>query len=112
MAQIPWNTGNKCVWGYGGNTDVATIQGLECLVQNILSVAITLIGITAFVMFLVGSFRYLTAGTNTKGVEGGKNAFTFAVIGIVVALASFIILQFLANFTGVDTFLKFNTQLP
>ncbi len=106
---------NRCVHGYStvaSENDVATFEGIECLVANVLSVAITMIGIAAFVMFLVGSFRYLTAGSNTKGVEGGKNALTFAILGIVVALASFLILRFIANFTGVQTILQFNTQLP
>ena len=50
--------------------------------------------------------------SNTKGIEGGKNAFTFAVLGIVVALASFLILRFISTFTGVTSILQFNTQLP
>lgn len=102
----------RCTHGYGGTSDVATIQGVECLLVNVLATAVTIIGITAFVMFLVGSFRYLTAGSNTKGVEGGRNAITFAILGIIVALASFLILRFIANFTGVQTILQFNTQLP
>lgn len=115
LAQTQWT--GKCVHGYGTDstgqaiTDVATIQGIECLVANILATAITIIGIAAFVMFLVGSFRWLTAGANTKGVEGGRNALTFAVLGIVVALASWVILRFISDFTGVTTFLQFNTQI-
>ena len=102
----------KCVGSNSyGAQDVATIQGIECLVANILATAITLIGIAAFVMFLIGSFQYLTAGANAKGVESGKNAISFAILGIVVALASFLILRFISTFTGVTTILQFNTQL-
>lgn len=109
MAQSAWTstTEAKCVT----DTDVATIQGIECLVGNILATAMTFIGIAAFVMFLIGSFRYMTAGANTKGVESGKNAFSFAVLGIVVALASFVILRFITSFTGVTTILNFSTQI-
>lgn len=89
---------------------VPTIQGLECLVGNILASAITLIGIVAFVMFLVGGFQYLTAGNNSKGVEQGKNSITFAIVGIVVALASILILNVIAGLTGVRTILQFRTQ--
>ena len=108
-AQQAWTQGT-CTGGYGGITDVATIQGLECLVSNLLATIITIIGIAAFIMFLIGSFRWLTSG-GTKGVESAKGAITYAVIGIIVALASFIILQFITSFTGVDTILKFNTQI-
>jgi len=89
---------------------VPTIQGFECLLTNFLSAAITLLGIVAFVMFLIGGFRYLTAGANAKGTEAGKNSITFAILGIVLALASFLILNILSNVTGVKSILIFNTQ--
>lgn len=105
--------GGKCVGrdapGYAAS-DVPTIQGLECLVANILANVITLIGIASFVMFLLGGFRYLTAGANAKGMEAGKNSISFAILGIILALASFLILNILAEVTGVKTILQFNTQ--
>ncbi|HSW89451.1 MAG TPA: hypothetical protein VLH19_01105 [Patescibacteria group bacterium] len=113
LAQSPWTAGNRCVGSTTpGAGDVATIQGVECLVANLLATIITIVGIAAFVMFLIGGFRYLTAGSNTKGVESGKSAITYAIIGIVVALASYLILRFLATFTGVGSILLFTTQLP
>jgi hypothetical protein len=102
----------KCVGPAAYARDVATIQGIECLVANLLSTAITIIGIAAFVMFLIGSFQWLTSGSNVKGVESGRNAISFAILGIVVALASFVILRFISEFTGIPTLLQFNTQLP
>lgn len=109
-AQTEWSGGCVGSSEYGAS-DVATIQGIECILANILASAITLLGIAAFVMFIIGSFRWLTAGANTKGVEGGRNALTFAVAGLVVALASWVILRFISNFTGVNTILQFNTQI-
>lgn len=106
---LAWS--GACIGKDAATQDVATIQGIGCLLANVLGIAITIIGIAAFVMFLVGSFRYLTAGANSKGVEGGKNAISFAILGIVVALASYVILRFLSQFTGVTSILQFNTDL-
>ncbi|MBU0576496.1 hypothetical protein KJ654_02440 [Patescibacteria group bacterium] len=86
---------------------VATIQGLRCMIANILSVAITAIGFAGFLMLIIGGFRYLTSGGNSKGTETAKNTITFAVIGLVVALSSFVILNLIAEFTGVKTILQF-----
>jgi len=82
--------------------DVATIQGLSCLIANVLSVAITLIGLAAFVMFIFASFKLLVKAGDSKSKEEAKNTFTYAVIGIVVALSAFIILNLIGQFTGVD----------
>ncbi len=86
---------------------VATIRGLECIVYNILQIAISGIGLAGFVMFIIGSFQYLLSGGQPKGTEGGRNTMTFAVVGLVVALSSWIIINFIATFTGIDAFLNF-----
>lgn len=89
------------------NPDVATIQGIECLVRNVLNIAVTAVGIAAFVMFLVGSFLYLTSGGNPKGTEAGQKTITFAIIGVVVSLTGFIALNFITTFTGVESIKTF-----
>lgn len=98
---------NKEIGGKLVVADVATIQGLRCMIANVLSVAITAIGFAGFVMLIVGAFRYLASGGNSKGAETAKNTITFAVIGLVVALSSFVILNLIADFTGVKTILDF-----
>jgi hypothetical protein len=87
-------------------TDVATLQGVQCLLANIFTIILTVIGLAGFVMFIVGSFRYLLSGGNSKGTETAKNTFTFMVVGIIVALSGFIVLRLLASFTGIDILTK------
>lgn len=88
-----------CVEGTGADA-VATIQGIQCLVANVLSVAITGIGLSGFVMMIIGSFKYLLSGGNSKGIEEARGTITFAIVGLVVALSAFIILNILEAFTG------------
>lgn len=85
---------------------VATIQGLQCLLANVLSTFLTLVGIAAFVMLVVSAFRIL-AGSNSTEMENAKKAITQAVIGLFVAISAFIILNLIAEFTGVKTILNF-----
>ncbi|NCN83004.1 MAG: hypothetical protein GW947_03480 [Candidatus Pacebacteria bacterium] len=86
---------------------VATIQGLECLFANIFTVIIPLIGFAAFVMFIYGSFQWLLSGGDSKHTSQAKNALTYGVIGIVVALSAFIILNLISNFTGITKIKEF-----
>ncbi len=102
--------GNGCIYtptGADAAGSVATLQGLECLVANVFIVFITLIGLAGFVMFIVASFRWMTSGGNTKGVETARNTFTFVLIGIVVALSAYIIINLLAAFTGINIIREF-----
>lgn len=106
LAQAPQAWGGVCT-DDGTDSGVATIQGLECLLANVLTVAITGIGLAAFVMFIVASFRYMLSGGNSKGTETAKNTLTYAVVGIVVALSAFVILNLIAAFTGISIFTQF-----
>lgn len=90
-----------------GAEDVATVQGLQCLIANVLSVATTIIGFGGFIMLIVASFRYLISGGTSKGTEMARNSITYAVIGLVIALSAFIIINLIAQFTGVSTILQF-----
>jgi hypothetical protein len=105
-AQEAWDAqGLNCTGaasGVAGAEDVATIQGFACLIGNVLSVAITLIGMLALVMFVAASFRYLTSGGNQKSTEQARGTITYAVAGLVVAISAFIILNLISSFTGVD----------
>lgn len=90
---------------------VATIQGVTCLIANILASATTLIGLASFVMVVIGAFLYLTSGGNTKGTEAAKQSITYAIIGIVVALMAYFILNLISQFTGVTGILEFNLNI-
>lgn len=89
------------------NPDVATIQGFQCLIARLLSNFLTLVGIVSFLMFVVSGIRIMLSGGNSQAVEKSKSSITFAVVGLVVALSSFIILNLLSEFTGVKNILQF-----
>lgn len=105
----PQAWGGVCVGG--SNNDVATILGVQCLIANIFSVAITIIGLAGFVMMIYGSFLYLLSGDISKA-DKAKKTLTYAVIGLVVALSAFIILNLIASFTGVNILRTFNLSAP
>lgn len=97
-----------CVGSQPGAEDVATIQGLECLLANVFLVIITVIGLAGFAMLIVASFRWLASGGNTKQVDTAKGTMTYAVVGLVVSLSAFIVLELLASFTGVGIIRTFS----
>ncbi|MFZ2152842.1 MAG: hypothetical protein WAV41_02160 [Microgenomates group bacterium] len=96
QAQSAWS--GKCVT----NTDVATVQGLECLFGNILQVIVGLAGIAFFVMFISGGFQYLFSSSDAKKVAAASSTLTMAILGLVGIIASFLILQFIKKITGAD----------
>lgn len=86
---------------------VATIQGVSCLVANVLSVALTVIGLAGFIMLIVGSLKWLLSGGSSQNVDSAKKTMTYAVVGLIVALSSFMIINLIAQFTGVNVITEF-----
>lgn len=98
-----------CV-GEGPNEDVATIQGAECLIANVFIVIITLIGLVGFVIFIFGALKWMLSGSDAQGVKKASSIMLYSVVGLVVALSAFIIINLIADFTGVNVIRHF--QIP
>jgi len=101
----------RCYSKMADGSQVATIQGFECIMQRVLNIAVSFIGLASFIMFIVGAFLFLTSGGSPKGAEAGRNTMTYAIIGIIIALLAAFILRFVAGFTGVGGILNFNLFL-
>lgn len=91
--------------------DPARISDLDSVFGNVVSVALTLSGITVLVMLVVGGFKYLSAGGDKEAAQRAWHTLTYAVGGLVLVLSAWIILNLLGNFLGID-FSTFTICLP
>ncbi len=88
----------KCVM----NGDVATIQGLNCLFQNIAQIIVYFAGLVFFIMFISGGFKWITSGSDPKKTAKASSTLTMSIIGLVGVIFSFLILKFISSFVGVN----------
>jgi hypothetical protein len=72
-----------------------------------LSVVLTLIGIAGFIMIIYSAFNLLLSAGKSQEVEKSQKTITFAIIGIILALSAFIIINIIAGFTGIDLIKSF-----
>lgn len=84
------------------DSSVPTIQGLECLFANVLKIIVTVAGLAFLIMFIVGGFQYMQSSNDPKAVAAASSTLTYAVIGLVGAIVSWLILLFIKDFTGID----------
>jgi len=82
--------------------DVATIQGFECIFQNIVRILVPVAGLALFIMLIIGSFQLITAGGEAKQIQKARNTITYAVFGLVLLLGTWFILLLIKTITGVD----------
>lgn len=100
----------RCV-GTGANADVATIQGLECLFGNILMVITALAGFVFFAMFISGGFQFISSQGDQKALGSANTTLTNAIIGLIGVIGSFLIIQTIAQLTGLHQILNFEIPL-
>ncbi len=80
-------------WGTCMVDGVPTLKCFEVVFQNILNMASGLIVVVLFVMFVMGGFSYLTSLGNPEKLKKAQGTLRYAVIGLVIFLASFLILN-------------------
>lgn len=100
---IPWTP--PCVYvdpNTGKPTDVVTVQGLECAFGGVLTVVAEFALLAAFIMLLVGGFKYLTSGGDPKAAEAAQHTITYAIFGLIALVLVWLILKLIQEFTGVN----------
>jgi hypothetical protein len=80
----------------------APLSGLTLVFTNIVRAALALAGVVLFVLLLVGGIKYITSGGDPKATEGAQKTITYAIGGLLLILASYLILVLIWKITGVD----------
>jgi hypothetical protein len=86
--------GVQAAHGNGQPTDLFGGTGIFTTVVNLL---LFLIGAIAVIMIIVGGLRYILSGGNASSVTAAKNTILYAVVGIVVALLAYAIVNFVVT---------------
>ena len=84
--------GADCSGGQSGTPN--QLFGDGSIFQNITNAALFLIGAISVIMLIYGGIRYTISGGDTKNVTDAKNTILYAVVGIVVAIMAYAIVNF------------------
>ncbi len=70
-----------------------SVTGLENYIQRLYNYLLSIIGIVAGIMIVWAGIKWLTAGPLAERVEDAKKKIAGAIMGLVIALAAYVILQ-------------------
>lgn len=97
-------------WGDCAAGGVAQLSCIPIVFQNVVTAALMFAGVVAVIMIVYGGIRYITSRGDPKAVEGARNTLTWAIIGLVVIILSFLIINFISFFTNVPCILEFGFE--
>ena len=68
--------------------------GAEDLVKNIINILLTVASVVAVIMIIIGGIRYAISNGDSNQVTAAKNTIMYAVIGLVIAIFAYAIVNF------------------
>ena len=75
----------------------ADLFGDGGIFRTITNVLLFLIGAVSVIMLIIGGIRYTVSGGDSTAVTSAKNTILYAVVGIVVALLAYAVVNFVLN---------------
>jgi len=84
-----------------GQDQTGNLFGNTGVFSTITDVLLYVLGAISVIMIIIGGLRYVISGGNSANVTAAKNTILYAIVGIIIAILSYAIINFvLASFTG------------
>ena len=83
-----------------GNGMPAELVGVNGVFTQIVNTILYAVGIISVIMLIYGGLRYVISGGNSSKVTEAKNTIMYAIIGLIISLLSFAIVNFVINAVG------------
>jgi hypothetical protein len=86
---------------------VARLTCIPAVLQNIITFALIASGVVAVFFIIWAGIRYVTSGGDQKKVDGARKTLTWAIIGLIIILMAFFIVNVVSYITGVECIRSF-----
>ena len=86
-----------------GQQNAAAGASVPTIIKNVVNALLYVIGALSVIMLIWGGIRYTTSAGNSSSVQAAKNTILYAIIGLVVALLAFAIVNWVINFGDTGT---------
>jgi hypothetical protein len=77
-----------------GVDQAASLFGSTGIFTTISNVMLFLVGAVSVIMVVIGGLRYVISGGNSASVGAAKNTILYAIVGLVIALLAYAIVNF------------------
>lgn len=77
-----------------GDGQPTSLFGMSGIFTEIVNIMLYIVGAISVIMLVIGGLRYVISGGSDSAVTGAKNTILYAIIGIVVAMLAYAIVNF------------------
>jgi len=83
-----------------GTSGLNGSQSLSDLIVNVIRLMLLFAGAIAVVFVIIGGYQYIASGGNEETAEKGKKTLINAIIGVVVIVLAYAIINVIVNLVG------------
>lgn len=82
-----------------GNSTVCKSKGDDApsMFKTVINTLLYVLGMIAVVMIVVGGIRYTTSNGDSGSIKGAKDTILYSVVGLIVAILSYAIVNFVIS---------------
>lgn len=91
---VSLKNGANCAQGDDQQSDLFGSNGVFKTITNVL---LFIIGAISVIMLIIGGIRYTVSGGDSGAVTSAKNTILYAIVGIVVAILAFAVVNFVID---------------
>lgn len=84
----------------------ADLIGENGIFTRISNTVLLVVGLVSVIMLLYGGLRYVLSGGDSKKVTDAKNTVLYAIIGLIISILSYAIVNFVLNAIGLSSLPK------
>lgn len=86
-----------------GDTSICRSADSDTLfntIKSVINIMIYVTGVIAVIMIILGGIKYTVSSGDSSAITSAKNTIIYAVVGLVIAIMSFAIVNFALSFFG------------
>ena len=81
----------------GDDQTITNFDGTDGLFKKVTNILLYIIGAVSVIMIVYGGVRYVISGGESGAVTNAKNTILYAVVGLIIALLAYAIINFVLN---------------
>ncbi|MGB3024166.1 MAG: pilin [Candidatus Saccharimonadales bacterium] len=90
IADVAIDKAKEGVTAVGGGDNSTSLTDL---IKSVINILLYIGGVIAVIMIIIGGIKYITSNGDTGQVTSAKNTIMYAIIGLVVAIIAFAIVN-------------------
>ena len=86
-------------------SDVPSLACFAPIISNVINFLFMFLGATALIFLIYGAIRFVVSGGDQKALQSARGTMTYAVIGLVLILLSYVIINTVTTALGLGNLL-------